>query len=167
VTRKLSIPRLLVLIGVLLGVAAAVGVAARQMMASPTEAPQRARWFAPYVDATSTPEFQFQDPAANPSNGVVLGFVVATKRGACVPTWGTYFSLDAARGSLDLERRIARLRQHGGDLIVSFGGAANDELALRCTEPALEAAYRQVIDRYSLDTVDFDLEGAALRPARR
>ena len=56
----------------------------------------------------------------------------------------------------------ARLRQRGGDLIVSFGGVANDELARRCTDEGLYAAYSEVIKRYKLTAVDFDIEGAAL-----
>ena len=122
-------------------------------------------WFAPYVDATLTPTVAFQDRAANPARDVVLGFVVAGAQasGACTPTWGTYETLDGAATTMDLDRRIAQLRGRGGDAVISFGGQANHELALTCARPAaLQSAYRSVIDRYGADTVDFDVEGAAL-----
>jgi chitinase len=46
---------------------------------------------------------------------------------------------------------------------VSFGGQANTELAVACTSvPRLAAAYRSVISRYRLTSIDFDIEGDAL-----
>ena len=122
-------------------------------------------WFAPYVDATLTPAIAFQDRASNPSGDVVLGFVVAGSDAdaACTPTWGTYETLAGAATTLDLDRRIAQLRGQGGDAVISFGGAANTELAVACDRPDdLASAYRSVIDRYETDTLDFDIEGAAL-----
>ncbi len=98
-----------------------------------------------------------------PSADVVLGFVVADPNDPCLPSWGTYYSLDAAGRALDLDRRIVRLRERGGDAIVSFGGAVNRELATTCEDPEkLAAAYQSVIDRYALTAVDFDIEGAAV-----
>ena len=48
-------------------------------------------------------------------------------------------------------------------MIVSFGGAANQELALVITNvSALQAAYQSVIDAYGLTYIDFDVEGAAV-----
>ncbi len=125
-------------------------------------------WFAPYVDVTLTPTVAFQDHEANPSRDVVLGFVVAGRAAdeACTPTWGTYESLEGAATAMDLDRRVAQLRGEGGDAVVSFGGQANRELAVACDRPdELEKAYREVIDRYRADTVDFDVEGAALADA--
>jgi chitinase len=122
-------------------------------------------WFAPYVDVTLTPTVAFQDPEENPARDVVLGFVVAGRTAAedCTPTWGTYETLDSAATAVDLDRRVAQLRGEGGDAIVSFGGQANRELAVACDDPAkLERAYRDVVERYDADTVDFDVEGAAL-----
>jgi chitinase len=122
-------------------------------------------WFAPYVDVTLTPTYAFQDRAANPAKNVALGFVVAGRASdeQCTPTWGSYETLDGAATAMDLDRRVAQLRGQGGDPIVSFGGQANRELAVACSDPAeLESAYRDVIERYSADTVDFDIEGAAL-----
>ncbi len=120
-------------------------------------------WFSPYVDATLTPTLAFQDRASNPSGDVVLGFVVAGTSDSCTPTWGTYASLDGAATTMDLDRRVEQVRGQGGNAMVSFGGASNTELAVACDSPEkLESAYRAVIDRYAADTVDFDIEGAAL-----
>jgi chitinase len=124
-----------------------------------------APWFAPYVDATLTPTVAFQDRSSNPSRDVVLGFVVAgsSKPASCTPTWGTYQTLAGAATSMDLDRRVAQVRGQGGDAVISFGGKSNSELAVACDRPdALVSAYRSVIDRYTPDTIDFDIEGSAL-----
>ncbi len=119
-------------------------------------------WFAPYVDATLTPTYQFQDPAYEPARQVVLGFIVSQPGSACTPSWGGAYSLDQAAQALNLDRRIAELRAEGGGVIVSFGGQANTELAVDCTDTKkLTAAYASVIERYHLTTIDLDIEGAA------
>jgi chitinase len=131
-------------------------------------------FFSPYVDVTATPQFAFEDPSQLTSGGAVLGFVVspaatagtgagtgnsAAGGSACDPSWGGVYSLDAAASGLDLDRRIARVEQRGGQVSASFGGAANAELAIGCTDTDdLEAAYRSVVDRYSLSAIDFDIE---------
>ena len=56
------------------------------------------------------------------------------------------------------------MRAHGGDVVVSFGGAAGLELAAAYsragrTAADLEKAYQKVIDCYALTYVDFDIEG--------
>lgn len=116
-------------------------------------------WFAAYVDVTATPAFAFEQLGATSTRNAVLSFVVASKADACTPTWGGVYTLDQARGALDLDRRIARLQQQNGSVTVSFGGLSNQELAVACTDAtALQQAYRAVIDRYQLDTIDLDLE---------
>lgn len=120
-------------------------------------------WFAPYVDATLTPTYQFQLPAEDPARQTVLGFVVASRAAACTPSWGDYYSLGQAATTLALDARIAQVRGNGGTPIVSFGGQRNTGLAEACHDPAaLRAAYAQVIRRYHLSVVDFDVEGTAV-----
>jgi len=120
-------------------------------------------WFAPYVDVTLTPVLHFEDRSEQAASDFVLGFIVADPLEPCQPSWGAYYSLDAAARALDLNRRIVHLREQGGDAVVSFGGAINDELATVCTDTAdLTAAYQDVINRYDLRAIDFDIEGAAL-----
>lgn len=160
----MSVPRLVLAI-VVVGALAFFGV--RAVTASTgTTAPPAQPWFAPYVDVTLTPTYQFQDAAANPARTVVLSFVVATPTSACTPSWGAVDTLGGAATSLDLDRRIEQVRERGNDVAVSFGGAANTELANACSsQGALTLAYASVVQRYQLRTVDLDLEGAALSDA--
>jgi chitinase len=118
--------------------------------------------FAPYVDVTATPQYAFEDPTVSTAGSVVLGFVVSSTSVACQPSWGTAYSLTTAATGIDLDRRIARLRQRGGQVTVSFGGVSNSELAMGCTDTGkLAAAYQTVVSRYGLTSVDFDIEDAS------
>lgn len=148
---------------------------------------QSPRWFAGYVDVTATPRYAFEAGAAarqhtaregeplaeetpaapaERAHDVVLSFIVAGGADSCVPTWGTVHGLDEAATALDLDRRIARIREQGAGVVVSFGGAINHELATVCdSAEELTAAYREVVDRYDLDTIDLDIEGPALSDA--
>ena len=117
-------------------------------------------WFAPYVDVTSTPTYAFEDMTGKNHSSAVLAFVVGSTADPCEPSWGNAYTMAQAGDSLDLDRRVARLRQLGGEVTVSFGGAANSELSVGCTDPtALAAAYSSVIDRYALTAIDLDIEG--------
>jgi len=117
-------------------------------------------WFAGYVDATVSPQYPFATPASDTSRNVVLSFIVADPANPCVPHWGTEYSLDDADTLLGLDTKIALLRKNGGHPAVSFGGASNTELATSCIdEPSLLGAYSSVVDRYQVNTVDFDIEG--------
>ncbi|TYL55067.1 glycosyl hydrolase family 18 [Nocardioides sp. BGMRC 2183] len=120
-------------------------------------------WFAGYVDVTATPQLAFEEPTSGAGPNAVLAFVVADPDDACEPSWGGFYDLAGAGEDLDLDRRIARLRQLGGVPIVSFGGQANTELAVACEETdALYEAYREVALRYQVGVLDLDIEGEAL-----
>jgi chitinase len=137
-----------------------IGVGSRLSRASATSG---LTWFAPYVDVTLTPTYSFQIPASDPARQTVLGFVVSDPAEPCTPSWGGAYTLDQADQSLALGARVAEMSQQGAHAIVSFGGQAHDELAVRCTDVrSLTRAYEQVIDRYHLRAIDFDIEGAAL-----
>jgi chitinase len=159
--RRLSIPRLMVAI-IATGAVAAGALFGVQWVTASAETTSQT-WFAGYADVTSTPTFAFESPSSAAGKNVVLSFIVSTPGDACQPSWGAAYSLDEAAASLDLDRRIARLHQQGGDIAVSFGGQANDELATHCTSVTdLAAAYSAVIDRYKISTIDVDVEGANL-----
>ncbi|MFD4243333.1 cellulose binding domain-containing protein [Streptomyces sp. NPDC058525] len=114
--------------------------------------------FAPYVDTSLYPAYDLLDTAAR--TGVKefhLAFI--TSGGGCAPLWGGVTGLADDK----VAAQIGALRAEGGDVRVSFGGAAGHELALNCaTVDELAAAYGKVVDHYKLTKVDFDIEGAAL-----
>lgn len=160
--RTLSVPRL----ALLMLVAAAVVMAALTGWSRVEDGWKAAAgqgFFAGYVDATATPMYAFENPRSAQGESVMLSFVVADPQDPCAPSWGAAYSLDEARSSLDLDRRIARLVQSGGEVSVSFGGLLNDELATVCTNiDKLTGAYREVVERYSLGAIDLDIEAGNL-----
>lgn len=119
--------------------------------------------YAPYVDVTQTPVYPFQLPSANPVAGVYLGFIVSDHSQACTPTWGAYYTLEQAEQALDLDARVAELRNQGGSVMVSYGGRDNSELAVGCTDQSkLIEAYLAPVERYRATAIDLDLEGQSL-----
>jgi hypothetical protein len=65
-----------------------------------------------------------------------------------------------------LAQDIAFIRSKGGDVIMSFGGAAGTEIGLTDPDPAkVEAKYQAVIDEYKLTWIDMDIEGRSIRDA--
>lgn len=114
--------------------------------------------FAPYVDTSLYPTFDLVASAT--ATGVKdynLAFV--TDGGGCTPKWGGVTDL----ASDAVAAQIGALRAKGGDVRVSFGGAAGSELATTCSSAdALATAYGKVVDAYDLTKVDFDVEGGAL-----
>lgn len=157
--RTLSLPRL----GLLIIVCALLGGWIFVRADSDNAPSQLNPWFASYVDVTATPAFSFQQMGGADQTNAVLSFIVSDPDDACVPTWGTAYTLDEANAALSLDTRIARLRQRDGDIVISFGGRDNQELSVGCTdEEKLLAAYREVIDRYEISTIDLDIEGDAL-----
>ena len=75
------------------------------------------------------------------------------------PSWG---------GVIPLEQKfymdqVNKIRNLGGDIIISFGGLNGLELAQTTTDiNELVKMYQNVIDMYGLKYVDFDIEGGAL-----
>ncbi|MFF8971469.1 cellulose binding domain-containing protein [Streptomyces sp. NPDC014995] len=126
--------------------------------ASPSTGTPAPAAFAPYVDTSLHPAFDLLASAT--ATGVKdynLAFV--TDGGGCTPKWGGVTDL----ASDAVAAQIGALRARGGDVRVSFGGAAGAELATACSSAdALAAAYAKVVDAYDLTKVDFDVEGGAL-----
>ncbi|SEE20129.1 chitinase [Streptomyces sp. 2231.1] len=85
-----------------------------------------------------------------------LAFVLAPNGGGCTPTWGgtAPVSSDTAVQSV-----INTIRAKGGDVSVSIGGYGGTKLGQACSDAAsTAAAYQQVITKYGLHAIDFDLE---------
>ena len=85
-----------------------------------------------------------------------LAFVLAPNGGGCTPTWGgtAPVSSDTA-----VAGTINSIRAAGGDVSISIGGYGGTKLGQTCGTPAATAAaYQQVITKYGLHAIDFDLE---------
>ncbi|MFI0820474.1 chitinase [Streptomyces sp. NPDC021098] len=117
--------------------------------------------FAPYIDTSLHAPYDMVGTAKK--TGVkefTLGFV--SPGGGCTPQWGGRTALGADK----VARQTEALRAAGGDIRVSFGGQSGNELALTCRSvEELTAAYGEVVDRFALTKVDFDIEGKALQNA--
>lgn len=115
----------------------------------------------PYVDMGLWPTADLSTFSAKTGvNAVTAAFIVADRNSACNPTWAGYTAYSVG-GSQDFRDNIAALQAKGGKVTVSFGGAVNNEIARVCKDPAtLLAAYTKTVERFNVDRVDFDIEGA-------
>lgn len=115
------------------------------------------KFFSPYVDITAWPTYKIADKSKD--TGVKfynLGFVVSKSATECVPTWGTYYDID----KVPCIDQIKKLRENGGDIAVSFGGAANIPVHVNApNDTTLKNIYKDIIMLYSLRRIDFDIEG--------
>lgn len=114
---------------------------------------------APYVDMGAWPTPSL--PSIASATGLKqfsLGFVI-NGSAACTASWFGAFDPASGWDKADFDA----IRAAGGDVRVSFGGENGTELAQSCTTvSALAAQYQNVVDAYSLDRIDFDIEGAAV-----
>ncbi len=126
-------------------------------------------FFAPYVDASLYPTPKISEIAqATNVPYYVLAFIVAKSASDCTASWGTYYTIEDGPSSWAngaeyfLYDEIEALRtEQGGDVMVSFGGAASVPLAAACSSvDDIAARYKSVIDTLSLTMIDFDVEGA-------
>lgn len=113
--------------------------------------------FSPYVDSTAWPPYSLVD-SYNATTGLYynLGFIVSKSATVCQPTWGTYYPAESG----PLNDQIKAIRNLGGDVTVSFGGAAN--IPLHIVAPDVNSLYLQYKNfaiAYGLTRIDFDLEG--------
>ncbi len=112
------------------------------------------QYYAPYLYGASAYPIAYMADTAGVKY-LSLAFVLAG-RGGCEAAWDGASPLDMRK---PLIAEIEKIRANGGDVIVAFGGAAGDELALGCPDAAsLAEQYQRVIDTYGLTRVDFDIE---------
>ncbi|MGW3043567.1 carbohydrate-binding protein [Kitasatospora sp. NPDC001159] len=84
-----------------------------------------------------------------------LAFVLA-QGNSCSPAWGGTSSIDS---DTTMPGVIQTIRGKGGDVSVSVGGYGGTKLGQVCGTPeATAAGYQQVITKYALKAIDFDLE---------
>lgn len=120
--------------------------------------------FAPYIDMSLSTS---QDLLAIAKNSGVLDFTLAfmLSSGTDQVGWqgtGTIENDTLWNGTTMLSQ-IEAIQAAGGNITISFGGANGQEAALTATSAAkLTAEYQSVIDRYHVNSLDFDIEGAAV-----
>ncbi|HEX4715778.1 MAG TPA: hypothetical protein VH164_12715, partial [Ktedonobacteraceae bacterium] len=114
-------------------------------------------YFAPYQDVTIGPSLQSVVQATG-QKYYTLAFITGN---GCNAAWGGTILLSQTGTYLPhLDSDISYIRGQGGDVIISFGGAAGQELAVTCgTVSSLQAQYQAVINHYSANHLDFDIEG--------
>ncbi|MEU0999330.1 chitinase [Streptomyces tibetensis] len=120
-----------------------------------TPAPARSGTsYAPYVSAG---EAAATDSAGSPTT-YNLAFVISDGDD-CVPRWDGSHAIKDAK----VAARIAKLKEGGARVRVSFGGASGRELAANCdSAPELAAAYGKALDAAGTTLADFDIEGDEL-----
>lgn len=125
---------------------------------APTPPPVGSRIFAPYLDISPGPNSTLGMLATN-SNSVSKMYSMAFILGrGCSASWFGVFDMNSDEAN-NWVTRINELRGVGGDVIVSFGGAAAPELANVCSDAAsLQAQYQAVVSKYNLRFIDLDIE---------
>lgn len=134
--------------------------AASTVSSSSSETTPPARIFAPYF-ATWFPKVSVSQIARASGTKYFSMAFVESKAKTCVPVWSNDNTVEQ---DTNFPAEISALRQQGGDVIVSFGGAEGHELGQVCDSPAsLQAAYQSVVEKLKLRTIDFDIETKAVR----
>ena len=120
--------------------------------------------FSPYIDmAMSNAADLAGISAASGITNFTLAFVLASNEGIGWQGWGSIDDDTLLNGTTILQH-VQDIQAAGGNITISFGGAAGTEAALVATSAAqLQAQYQSVIDRYGIDSIDFDIEGAAVQ----
>ena len=112
---------------------------------------------APYVDLSASSAGMLDTAIASGGvNSYTAAFVIGA---GCTPIWGDTLGIDNST----VNPRIARAKAAGAQAIIAFGGAGGVELGQSCTNTSsLQAAYQSVINKYGVNHLDFDIEGAAI-----
>ncbi len=133
-----------------------------------TDAVWGEQFFAPYVDMTLYPTPDLDGLAQQTGvDRFTVAFVQSDGQG---PAWAGLPALGLGSSHeqfQSLGREINELRAIGGDVMLSFGGAAGESLAQTFVQKngsaaQLKDAYLSVINEYGLTQVDFDIEGYAI-----
>jgi chitinase len=133
------------------------GSGAAALLTSGTASAATVYSVAPYVDLSAgSADMLDRAIASGGVNSYTAAFIIGS---GCTPIWGDTLGIDNST----VNPRIARAQAAGARTIISFGGAGGAELGQSCTNTAsLQAAYQSVINKYKVDHLDFDIEGAAI-----
>jgi chitodextrinase len=120
--------------------------------------------FSPYIDMAMPVDADLSAiAAASGIENFTLAFVLSSGSGIGWQGVGTITDDTLANGTTILSQ-VQAIQAAGGHITISFGGAAGQEPALTATSAAsLQAEYQSVIDRYHVDSLDFDIEGMAVQ----
>ncbi|SJZ38783.1 Glycosyl hydrolases family 18 [Enhydrobacter aerosaccus] len=119
--------------------------------------------FSPYIDMSMGVDADLS--AISKASGVenfTLAFVLSSSEGI---GWGGTGSItnDTLSNGTTIQHQVEAIQAAGGNITISFGGANGQEPALTATSASqLQAEYQSVIDRYHVNSIDFDIEGAAV-----
>ena len=117
-------------------------------------------FYSPYIDfvMNEVPDMA-QLKNDNGVSNFVLAFIVAKRADTCMPTWGASYPVNGYSQYLN----IKALRDVGGDVMVSLGGASNVSLAMACNNiDDLAEVYDGIVKNLNLKAIDFDIEGMAV-----
>ena len=121
--------------------------------------------FAPYIDISLTyPGGIASVPTRAGVRAITMAFLV--EEGGCNAGWaglGGTLPSDNFPDGTTVAGLISQWQGQGIQVIPSFGGADGIDPAGLCSSPAaLQAVYQQVISRYHVKALDFDIEGPAV-----
>ncbi|MDQ2906471.1 MAG: hypothetical protein M3Y81_23395 [Chloroflexota bacterium] len=119
-------------------------------------------FFSPYTDVTLSGASLQSVTQSTGQKFYTLAFV-DNGGGTCNAEWAGTIPFNQTSIYLPhLDSDISFIRSQGGDVAISFGGQAGQELALTCQDPtSLQAQYQRVIDTYHVTHLDFDIEGGS------
>jgi hypothetical protein len=127
-------------------------------LAAQTRVTPAQRVFAPYADMGNANIDLPPMPTDSGIHWYTLAFINAGR--GCTPAWP---GMKTLAKDATIQEHIQAVREHGGEIIVAFGGYNGTELAQACGDAKLlAAAYQQVVSRYHAQAVDFDVEHLAL-----
>jgi chitinase len=123
----------------------------------------RAHEFSPYIDMAMSQDADLL--AISHASGIqnfTLAFMLASGNGIGWQGVGSITDDTLVNGTTILQQ-VQAVQAAGGHITIAFGGAAGQEAALTAPNAAtLQAEYQSVIDRYHVNSIDFDIEGAAV-----
>ncbi len=123
--------------------------------------------FSPYVDMSlSATSSLVAIATASGIKDLTLAFIQSS--GAGQIGWGGEGTIagDTLPDGTTIQSEVQALQATGGQVTISFGGAAGTDPAVAAasageTAAQLQAEYQSVITRYGVHALDFDIEGAA------
>lgn len=120
--------------------------------------------FSPYIDMSlSSSQDLVEIVSAAGLGAITLAFVLSS--GTDTLGWGGSGTIagDTQPNGTTILSQIEQLQAMGVEVTISLGGANGQEGALTFSSAeALAAAYQEIIDRYHVAKLDFDIEGSAI-----